>query len=507
MTSTGTAPAPSVPAGRGRVRPASRPPVLAVAAGAALAASVPPWGWWPLAFIGIALLDRLIADQPAGRRFRRTWLVAAVWLYPAMLWMAGLTLPGYLVAGAVYAAYFGLAAAVTPPGPTRRLVLPGAFALAEWARWSFPFGGVPLANLALGQADTPWAVVVRVGGPLLLVVLVVVVGQALSAALDRDWRPVGAAVAVVALALALAWAHPRAEVIDRLDVGVVQSGGPQQTRASADQQPVVLARTIEATGDLERPVDLIVWPENVVNPGDFLTFDAAEAAVRQVAAETGAVVLPGWFHRVRDEGRIVGSVNYTTAVTPDGRVVGRYDKVRTVPFGEFVPLRGLIERFSDAVPATDVIPGTGPAVLDTPVGRIGVAISWEAFFEHRTRDAVRDGAEVLVNPTNGSSYWLTQVQTQQVASNRLRALEADRWLLQASPTGFSAVYTPDGEVVARTAVSERATITAPVERRTGRTLASIVGPWPVVLFASGAILLAWSPLPVTRRRARQAAAG
>ncbi len=68
-------------------------------AGLCIAASVPPWGWWPLAFVGIALLDRLIADQPWKRRFRRTWLVAAAWLFPALFWIWDLTAPGYLVAG------------------------------------------------------------------------------------------------------------------------------------------------------------------------------------------------------------------------------------------------------------------------------------------------------------------------------------------------------------------------------------------------------------------------
>jgi len=60
-------------------------------AGLCIAASVPPWGWWPLAFVGIALLDRLIADQPWKRRFRRTWLVAAAWLFPALFWIWDLT--------------------------------------------------------------------------------------------------------------------------------------------------------------------------------------------------------------------------------------------------------------------------------------------------------------------------------------------------------------------------------------------------------------------------------
>jgi apolipoprotein N-acyltransferase len=485
VTSTATAPAAAAAA------PGRRPvlaPVLAVASGLAIAASMPPWGWWPLALVGLAGVDRLLAGQPGRRRFGRMWLVAAAWLYPAMLWMADLTLPGYLVAGAFYAAYFGVAAVVTPPGGGRRLVLPGAIALAELARWSFPFGGVPLAHLALSQADTPWAVVVRVGGPLLLVVLVVVAGQALSAAVERRWPVVAAAGAVVALAVAAASVHPRASVVGAIDAAVVQGGGPQGTRASPDQQPVTLARTVEATGLVDRPVELIVWPENVVNPGTFLDHATAARTVRDVAAEHRAVVLPGWFYRVfDDQDRLLGGVNFTSAVTPEGDEVDRYDKVRIVPFGEFVPFRPLIELFTDEVPASDVIPGTDPPVLDTPVGRVGVAISWEAFFEHRTRHAVREGAELLTNPTNGSSYWLTQVQTQQVASNQLRALEADRWLLQASPTGFSGVYSPDGEVVARTAVSERAAVAATVELRQGRTLASVVGPWPVVLYGLAAV--------------------
>ena len=111
-------------------RPAGRPfetragvAARALLAGACLAASVPPWGWWPLAFVGIALLDRLIADRPGPSRFRRTWLVSVAWLYPAMLWMFDLTAPGYIVASALYAAYFGIACALTPnDGPWRCLL-------------------------------------------------------------------------------------------------------------------------------------------------------------------------------------------------------------------------------------------------------------------------------------------------------------------------------------------------------------------------------------------------
>jgi apolipoprotein N-acyltransferase len=179
-------------------------------------------------------------------------------------------------------------------------------------------------------------------------------------------------------------------------------------------------------------------------------------------------------------------------------VVDRYDKVRTVPFGEYVPMRGLVERLApDMLPARDLRPGSGPAILDTSVGRLGIAISWEVFFEHRTRDAVQNGGEVILNPTNAASYWLTQVQTQQVAASRLRALETGRWVLQVAPTGFSAVIDPLGRVLQRTGVGEQAVLHHRVERRQGLTWASRMGTWPMAVLSLLAMAGAWT---ASRRR-------
>ena len=132
-------------------------------------------------------------------------------------------------------------------------------------------------------------------------------------------------------------------------------------------------------------------------------------------------------------------------------------------------------------PAGDVRPGTDPAVVDSELGPLGVAISWEVFFDHRARDAIGNGGTVLLNPTNGSSYWLTIVQSQQIASSRLRALETDRWVLQAAPTGFSAIVNPSGEVVARSGVSEQRVLIETIELREGRTPAVVLGAWPVLV--------------------------
>ncbi len=381
------------------------------------------------------------------------------------------------------------------------IALPATVVAFELVRWYWPFGGVPLATLPMGQIGGPLAPSVRLLGPALLAGLVVIVGGSLAALMRR--RPVGAVVGLVVVVGVVGIAHiaPRAHPTGELAVAVVQGGGPQRTRANVCENRAVFERHLAATGLLTTEPDLVVWPENVVNPElddvvdpgvcrrPLLTISEADQRLKDLARELGTVLVPGWFHDLdKDE-----TVNYSTAITSRGLVVDRYDKERLVPFGEFVPLRSLLEPFAGgALPTHDVRPGTGDAVLETPVGVIGVSISWEVFFEHRIREAITGGAEILANPTNGSSYWLTIVQTQQIASSRLRALESDRWVMQAAPTGFSAIVAPDGTVVERTGIGEQAVLERTVELRSGRTLASRVGVTPMAVLAALTIGGCWA---------------
>lgn len=488
-------------------------------AGVTIAASIPPWGWWPLAFVGVAQWDRLLADQSPRRRFGRSWLVAAAWLYPAMLWMYDLTAPGYVVAGAFFAAFFALTTAAVPASaPARWVALPGAIALAELWRWTWPFGGVPLATLAQSQAAAPLAQAARLGSAIAVSGLVAVGGVSLSAAWDRRWRPAAVAGGVLVVATLGGWLAPHGGPAgEPLQVAVVQGGGEQRTRAATSDADVVFARHVEATDLIEGEVDLIVWPENVVSLDGLLPGSVEDRTLSELARNHDATLIAG----VTEDDSPTTFRNASVVYNPDGTRGDRYDKVRRVPFGEYVPFRDLMTSLAGGagLPRRDAVPGTEPAVVDTVDGPMGVVISWEVFFTDRADDAIDNGGQALLNPTNGASYWLTQVQTQQVASSRLRGIETGRWVLQAAPTGLSAIADPDGAVVTctlvrpggttegtcRSDVSEQVVLQATIDRRTGPTIARAVDAWPTLLASIAALIGAnvWD----RRRRGRDDADG
>lgn len=473
--------------------------LLALGAGFAVALSLPPWGWWPLALVGVAVFAVAADADAAGRspRPRRARFAAGTafgfgWLAMGMGWMWQLTIPGYVVAATIFAGLHGLAELMVPVGRWRVLGRPAAHTLVEALRFSFPFGGVPLATLGVSQVGGPLGGIARVGGVVLVTwvvfqVGVVLAGFAAPAAARARWLidPAAAgALAATVVVFAASFVAPRGSGTGRLlDIAVVQGGGEQGTRAIDVPTSVVTDRHVEATRtiDADDELDLVLWPENVIDTEDFATSE--ELAL--VAAEAGRLGVPfavGVTEDVADDsGRIT---NAQVVVTPDGDVTSRYDKVRRVPFGEYVPLRGLLEALGapvDQVP-TNAVPGTTPAFVDLPDGtRLAVVISWEVFFGGRAREGVKAGSGVIVNPTNGASYTGTIVQTQQVASSRLRAIETGRWVVQAAPTGFSAFVNPAGNVIDRTAVGEQAVIRHTVEEREGRTWYLRIGDGPFIV--------------------------
>lgn len=256
--------------------------------------------------------------------------------------------------------------------------------------------------------------------------------------------------------------------------------------------PVVNAHLRATAGIAPGSVDLVLLPEDVIDVEGPIAGSPEDEAVAEVARRLATTVVAGVVEDVGED----RFRNAAVAWDASGARVARYDKVHRVPFGEYVPARDLVDRVADlSVIPRDAIAGRGSGLLTTPAGPMAVVISFEVFFADRARAAVRAGGQVLLVPTNASSYRDDQVPAQEVAAARLRALETARWVVQSAPTGYSALIDHRGRVVALSGLGGTEVLQGDVGRRTGRTVLTRTGPAPVVVLAALALGGSW-----TRRR-------
>lgn len=463
-----------------------RPILGGLGAGLLVASSLPPWGWWPLGIAGAGLLVALMEGRPARQRAAGAAAFGLAMFGVGLFWLNEFSAPGYVLVTLLETA--AVVVALVLVNPRRPWAVPAALVVAEALRGHWPFGGLPLGGIALGQAGGPLAPTARIGGQLLVVGLVGVGGVALAAILARR-RTVIAVVAlgIVAAAVVGGALAPGGRDVGRLRAALVQGGGRRGFRAVEGHPRDAFAPQMRASGRVRPPVGLVLWPEDVIDV-DRLAGSPEDEAVAALARSLGATVVAG---AVEDAGT-AHFRNAAVAWAPSGNVVARYDKVHRVPFGEYIPGRRFIGRFADlsAVPR-DLVAGRGPGVLDTPAGKLGALISYEVFYSDRARDAVRHGARVLLVPTNASSYRTSQVPGQELATARLRAIETGRAVLQAAPTGFTAVVGPHGAVRARSRLGDPAVLEANVGLRTGLTPAVLLGEWPLVALAAAVLGASW----------------
>ena len=538
-----------------------------------VALSLPPFGFWPLGVLGLAVFAARLHGRPVGAR-AALGAGAGIGQYTVGLWwVKDFNVAGFVALVVIYAALTAVVAAAVPAAAGRRRGvlsgLPGLLVLSEWVRGHVPFGGLPIGGLALGQAAGPLAPTARIGGTLLVTGVTALAGAAAgtwmmptvagpelarqSGSRLRHWRaspdravtsrratseparqsgrrlthwrassdravtsrratsdparqsgsrvahwrassarrllPGLAALGVVVALVAAGRLGPDGagpNLNPTVRVAAVQGGGPRGLHAVESDPAVPLQRQLEASATIppQPPVDLVVWPEDAVQVGRPIAKAPEGDALGRVATRLRATLVAGVVEDVGpDRFR-----NAAVAWGPSGVIVARFDKVHRVPFGEYIPGRSFVGHLASlALVPRDAIAGHGSGILDTPAGPLGTVISYEVFFEDRARAAVRAGGEVLVVPTNASSYRSSQVPAQQLAAARLRAWETGRDVVQAAPTGYSAIIGHDGHVRARSTLGRRQVVAGTVALRDGRTVFVRSGDLPVLLLAAAGL--------------------
>lgn len=464
--------------------------------------ALPPRGWWMLFPVGVTVFMLALADQPLRHRLWLGGLGGVVHYAIALSWLSDFNVAGYAAVVVFQTLLLVLVAAASPSNPAFRrswsgwwLLTPAALVLLEAVQHRFPFGGFPLPAFGLSQPDGPFMAAAPVGGHLLVTALAAVVGAGVAAVIigPRQSRRTSAVALVGTLAVPLSAPAVMENTAEgSLDVVLVQGGGPRGLRAVDTGSSDTTRRHLQAVEKITGSPDLVLLPENVANINGPVAGTPVDEAFAEAAQRLDTHIVVGI---TESEGQ--GFRNASVLWGPDGTRWGRYEKHHRVPFGEYIPMRGLFERLSEDtrfVPR-DAIPGDGPAVLD-PEGtpRLGIVISYEVFFASRVADAVHYGGQLILAPTNAASFATDEVPAVEVTASRLRASEFNRTVLQAAPTGYSAIIQPDGTVAQLSGLGASELLTATVPLHTSLTPYARLGDAPMLMLAL--LAFAW---PVTTR--------
>jgi apolipoprotein N-acyltransferase len=445
---------------------------LGLATAALLTLAFPPFGLPALAWVGLAPL--LLAFRGAGpvEAFGigfLSWLAyqAGVvwWLVPAGVHPAAFLAGTALVALSVGA--FGLVASWLLPRQRAwtPLVLACTWAALDAARLHAGWLSSPGAMLGLSQYRVlPVAGLASLGGlPAVSFALVAVnallaalVAGAFEEARSGVWRQRAVSVVLAGGSLALLGTvgpgEPPRRPEAQLRVAVIQAGTyePGATGRSGRAVFADYARLTRRAA-AEGPLDLVVWPETAVAtrlPRDRETV----AALGRVAREAGAYLLTGASGRdkLASSGASDGTANAAFLFSPQGELLARYDKVRLLPFNEYLPLRGIVRWPEWIAPEMeDAVPGTALRPIELGSYRVGVQICWENALPGGTRELVGQGADLLVSLTNESFNRTRAGHEQLLAMNVYRAIESGVPVVRAATTGVSAVIGPDGRIEER----------------------------------------------------------
>jgi apolipoprotein N-acyltransferase len=492
----------------------------AVASALLLLLAFPDFDLWPLAWVALSpLLFTIVARPRAPQSFLAGWLAGTVFFYASCQWLTYpmihyAELPAWLahvlllpaaLAGGLFVGLFalGLAAASARWGARALALAPALWVACEWAR----LGVIGQLWNAVGysQAFRPELIqAARFGGVYAVGFLVLSVNAALAYALvRRDARGLSVAAASVAcVALALfgfaKTAAPSSEGETRATVVALQPNVVPDFNRSAADYDALAARHFELSAEALRKIDesgassnadaasgedcgcgfgepvktpptrVVVWPESPMNFSYGRRGELRENVARFVR-DNRASLLINSLEPTKDG----GGYNAAVLINEEGRVAAQYDKIRLMPFGEYVPLprwmpgAGLVRGV-----VGDFTPGERYTLMplgDEQTGvKAGVFICLESAYPYITRRFAEEGADVLVEMTNDAYQGDTAVMRQHLSNAVLRAVETGRTLLRVTNTGVSARVSPRGEVSDETGRFQEAVRTWEVARSDGR---------------------------------------
>lgn len=446
---------------------------------ALLVLAFPRADWSFLAWFALLPFLCTLDGQKAATAFRRGYLLGFLFFAAAIGWISYVTPVGTFLLVAFLALYFAVFGAAVVYFQRfalvgRILILSALWVALEFVRGHL-FSGFGWAMLGHTQYRNYCLIqiadITGVYGISFLVILV-------NLLLYETWRaksmPRQAAMMVLSvLFLVLAygtWVLGQARPEGTVRVGVVQPNIPLAMDWDESKKPFIVEKTVLQTEEISgHDLDLIVWPEmslpGVITDSPYLT-----GKIKSYAIGIKTPILIG---SIDQDGRHY--YNSAFLIGDQGQMLGHYDKIHLVPFGEYLPLRPLLGWINRFVELDDFNFGTNYKIFSLPRSgqRFGVLICFEDTLGPLCRKFALRGAEFFVNMTNDAWFRETRAPFLHLAGAVFGCVENHRSLVRAANTGVSALVDPWGR------------ITATVTDRSGRKI-----------FTQGA---AWGVLPLNRR--------
>ena len=434
-----------------------------------LVLSFPNFNLAPLAWIALVPLLVVVMKRPSpGSAFVIGWASGSVFFYVTCYWLTysmihyggipallayGLLIPGALVVGMFPALFAALTAFIIKRwGPLAVLVAPFTWATFEWFRLGVT--GQLWNAIGYSQAEFYFALIfpARWGGVYAVGFLIVAVNAGIALAIlmrqPKDLVIACLVVAAVPCVIFASWKRSSdSTATPTLYVIAVQPNVPMTMVKTVTEMKELLDRhlalSIKALNSL--PADstprLVVWPESPMN----FTY-ANDRTFQELVTTFTRENHTSLIFNSLEPGPNDGSYNSALLINDEGRLISQYDKIRLMPFGEYVPvpqwlggslISGLVGEFT---------PGDKYTLMPVGNQRVGVFICIESAYPWIPGRLTAEGADVLINISNDGYLGPTAVMRQHLANTIFRAVENGRPLLRVTNTGLSASIRANGFV-------------------------------------------------------------
>ncbi|HKR01257.1 MAG TPA: apolipoprotein N-acyltransferase [Pyrinomonadaceae bacterium] len=451
---------------------------LAVLSAALLVFSFPDFNLWPLAWVSLVPLFLAVARRPSrGRAFLLGWLTGTLffygscyWLTHAMIryggipfWLAYLLIliPTVIVGLFPAACAMALARAVKRWGARALFLAPLLWVALEWARLGLT--GQLWNAIGYSQAYAPTLIgAARWGGVYAVGFLIVTVNAAVAyLILQRSERALivmaaslmGVAAIVVLSLVSMVVSTSSIALKPDAVVVAVQPNVPMDDQSPAERAALLERHYALSEAGLKQKQEFPGVPRVVIWPESPMYFSYAQyAETRELIAHFASKNHASVLFNAMEPAPAGGTYNSAVLVNEEGLLVAQYDKIRLLPFGEYVPLPRWLPGVS-AIPTMvgDFTPGAEYTLMPLGEARAGVFICFESAFPSIARRFAADGADVLVNISNDGYLGETPVMRQHLANTVFRAVENGRPVVRVTNTGITAFINERGRVEDATA--------------------------------------------------------